>query len=219
MTYQFTLTPLYDGRVGSLGSIKERKELDRHHYDMVPPPLGREQASHPSPWCSVQTSRTIFYIFAAALAFVAATNAEVPTDTMSTRSSHNTAGRIVPPVEMGVYLRLLLPLAQSTASEETFAEATSFVQAYMSEGKVPFSSTDVVLWSLPREAHVVHRVPTLPTGCAGRVRLSQSGRRRHQDHQGRVRCPAEDRRHRCQGPTDTHVVELLDPVLYRPEMT
>jgi hypothetical protein len=80
---------------------------------------------------------------------VAATNAEVPTDTISTRSLHNTAGRIVPPVEMGVYLRLLVRLAQSTASEEAFAEATSFVQAYMSEGKVPFSTTDVVLWSLP----------------------------------------------------------------------
>jgi hypothetical protein len=33
--------------------------------------------------------------------------------------------------------------SQSTASEESFAEATSFVQAYMSEGKVPFSFTDV----------------------------------------------------------------------------
>jgi hypothetical protein len=58
--------------------------------------------------------------------------------------------------------------------------------------------------------HVVHRAPTLRPGCAGRLRLSPSGRRRHQDHQGRVRCPAEDRRHRRQGPTDTRVVELLD---------
>jgi hypothetical protein len=58
---------------------------------------------HPSPWCSVQTTRTCFFIFAAGLALVAVTNAEVPPDTTSTRPFYNTAGLVVPPVRDGCF--------------------------------------------------------------------------------------------------------------------
>jgi hypothetical protein len=67
---------------------------------------------------------------------VAVTNAEVPPDTTSTRPFYNTAGLVVPPVEMGVFLRLLVPLAQTTP-EESFNEATAFVQSFAAEVRHP----------------------------------------------------------------------------------